>query len=128
MLCTIKVSPCEKNDFTSVMKVEGMRSRFTGMCYNPKFVSDSNGTMLHTMFDLLFHHTCAIFPSACTCGWSAFPCLFQADMKEGVMEYEAQKLKELSAYLGEKHWFAGETVHCGYLPYRNVLISVIKSM
>jgi glutathione S-transferase len=50
--------------------VEGMRSRFTGMCYNAKF----------------------------------------DDVRDGVMEYEAQKLKELSAYLGEKNWFAGETV------------------
>lgn len=31
-------------------------------------------------------------------------------MRQGVMEYAGKKLKELSAYLGEKNWFAGETV------------------
>ena len=31
-------------------------------------------------------------------------------MKADVMEYEAKKLKELSAYLGEKKWFAGDQV------------------
>lgn len=32
------------------------------------------------------------------------------EMKAGVMEYEANKLKELSAYLGEKKWFAGDSI------------------
>lgn len=31
-------------------------------------------------------------------------------MRQGVMEYAGKKLKELSAYLGEQNWFAGETV------------------
>ena len=31
-------------------------------------------------------------------------------MQAGVMEHGAGKLKDLSAYLGEKNWFAGETV------------------
>lgn len=35
-------------------------------------------------------------------------------MRPGVMEYAGKKLKELSAYLGEKNWFAGETV-CNYI-------------
>ena len=45
-----------------------------------------------------------LFPSL---GWCFS---LQDDVRDGVMEYEAQKLKELSAYLGEKNWFAGETV------------------
>lgn len=35
-------------------------------------------------------------------------------MRPGVMEYAGKKLKELSAYLGEKKWFAGEKV-CNYI-------------
>ena len=31
-------------------------------------------------------------------------------MRPDVMQYAATKLKELSDYLGEKNWFAGETV------------------
>lgn len=34
-------------------------------------------------------------------------------MRPGVMEYAGKKLKELSTYLGEKNWFAGETVCMG---------------
>ena len=37
-------------------------------------------------------------------------------MRPGVMEYAGKKLKELSTYLGEKNWFAGETV-CDYEEY-----------
>ena len=31
-------------------------------------------------------------------------------MKPDVMKYVAEKLKPLSAYLGEKKWFTGDTV------------------
>ena len=31
-------------------------------------------------------------------------------MKKGVMEYETTRLKYLSDYLGQKKWFAGESV------------------
>ena len=35
-------------------------------------------------------------------------------MKPAVMKYEAEKLKYLSAYLGEKKWFTGDTVSSPY--------------
>ncbi|CAI8051548.1 Glutathione S-transferase Y1 [Geodia barretti] len=48
--------------------VDGVKSRFTGMCYNAKF----------------------------------------EEMKPDVMKYVNEKLKVLSAYLGEKKWFTGD--------------------
>ena len=45
-------------------------------------------------------------------------------MKAGVMEYEANKLKELSAYLGEKKWFAGDSVSQYHALYLSVCVCV----
>lgn len=50
--------------------VDGVKSRFTGMCYNAKF----------------------------------------EEMKPDVMKYVNEKLKVLSAYLGEKKWFTGDAI------------------
>ena len=45
-------------------------------------------------------------------------------MKPDVMKYEAEKLKYLSGYLGEKKWFAGETVSGLYIRRKSLWVTL----